>query len=299
MTHLCGGSAGREGSAVQTGASLADVIGRRLRLTVRERRVLLMCGVSAGFGSVFGTPLAGAVFGLEVVAQGVRERDAVLPCVFGAVFADAVTRWWGVRHTAYAVRDTAPVCVKVLLLAAVAGVVFGLVARMFVAASHGVSRMFARWIAWPPLRPVVGGTVVAGAVFALHTTRYVGLGIPVIAAAFHAPQPVYDWAAKFAFTVMTVASGMKGGEVTPLFFIGATLGNALSHVLPLSPSLLAGMGFAAVFGGAAKTPLCAAVLAVELFGTEVGVLVAAACVVSSAVSGPVGMYKRGRPQPAE
>jgi H+/Cl- antiporter ClcA len=298
LTHLFGGSAGREGTAIQTGASLADQLTRPLRLVDGDRRLLLMAGISAGFGSVFGTPMAGAVFGLEVLTIGRVRYDAIVPCFLASFAGDLVTRAWepvlGFQHTVYAVDVVPVVSVTGILYAIVAGIAFGLVGRGFALATHGISAAMKRWVGFAPLRPAAGGVVVSAAVFACGTTRYIGLGIPTIVAAFHQRLPVYDWAGKFAFTVVTLGSGFKGGEVTPLFYIGATLGNALSHLLPLPPALLAAMGFAAVFAGAANTPVASTLLAVELFGAEAGAYAGIACVVSYLFSGHNGIYRAQR-----
>ena len=294
VTHLFGGSAGREGTAIQTGASLADQLSRPFRLNPVERRVLLMCGISAGFASVFGTPLAGAVFGLEVLIVGSVSYGALVPCFLAAFAGDLTTRAWGIAHTAYRVSEVPAMTVRGVLLSAVAGAVFGLVAMAFARTVHAIAAHCKAMIAYAPLRPVLGGIVVAAAVFALRTTKYIGLGIPSIVAAFNGPQPPYDWAAKFLFTVVTLGTGFKGGEVTPLFFIGATLGNALAYVLPLPPSLLAGMGFVAVFAGAANTPIASTLMAIELFGGEAGAYAGIACVFSYLFSGSSGIYRSQR-----
>ena len=294
MTHLFGGSAGREGTAIQTGASLADQLARPFRMSPPERRVLLMAGISAGFASVFGTPLAGAVFGLEVLAIGTVGYDALIPCFTAAFVGDLTTHAWGVQHTLYQVGSVPALKPSGLLWAALTGAVFGLVARGFARLTHSIGHLFKQHIAWPPLRPFLGGIVVAAAVFAIGTTRYIGLGIPTIVAAFgprHSPQ---DWLLKLLFTAVTLGAGFKGGEVTPLFFIGATLGNALAWVLPLPPSLLAGMGFVAVFAGAANTPIASSLMAIELFGAEAGAYAALACVFSYLFSGHAGIYASQR-----
>jgi len=294
LTHLFGGSAGREGTAIQTGASLADQLTRPFHLDLHSRRVLLMAGISAGFGSVFGTPLAGAVFGIEVLTLGTMSYEALAPCLLAAFVGDLTTRAWGVKHTLYQVTEIPHLSVTALVYAAVAGAVFGLVALLFARLMHAVSAAFKSAIAWPPLRPFAGGIIVAGAVFAIGTTKYIGLGIPTTLAAFSSRLPPYDWALKLMFTVVTLGSGFKGGEVTPLFFIGATLGNALSHLLPLPPSLLAGMGFVAVFAGASNTPLASSLMAMELFGAEAGTYAAIACVFSYLFSGQTGIYHSQR-----
>lgn len=294
LTHLFGGSAGREGTAIQTGASLADQLTRPFRMNDRDRRILLMAGISAGFGSVFGTPLAGALFGIEVLAIGKLSYDAIGPCFIAAFVGDLVTHAWGVKHTVYHVSRVPPLNVVGILSAMVAGIAFGLVGMAFAKVTHEVAHMARKYIAFSPLRPFAGGIMVTAAVFGFGTTKYIGLGIPTIVATFNTKVPVYDFAAKFAFTSLTLGTSFKGGEVTPLFFIGSTLGNALSRLLPLPSSLLAGMGFVAVFAGAANTPISSTLMAMELFGAEAGVYAGIACVVSYLFSGHIGIYHAQR-----
>jgi H+/Cl- antiporter ClcA len=293
VTHLFGGSAGREGTAIQAAASLADQLSRPLKLSARNRRILLMAGISAGFGSVFGTPLAGAVFGIEVLAIGTLRYDAIAPCFMAAFAGDLVTRAWHIHHTVYPVSDIPHMTLSGVAYSMIAGVVFGLVAMAFAKLTHAITVIAKRHIPNAPLRPLIGGLVVTIAVFAIgtsHTLKYLGLGIPTIVASFTSKLPVYDFAAKTLFTAVTLGSGFKGGEVTPLFYIGSTLGNALSHVLPLPPSLLAAMGFVAVFSGAANTPIASTLMAVELFGAETGAYAGIACVLSYLFSGHAGIY---------
>lgn len=294
VTHIFGGSAGREGTAVQMGGSFADYLTRLFSLAPADRRILLMAGISAGFASVFGTPLAGAVFGLEVLAIGRLRYDAILPCFIAAIVGDLVPPLLGVHHTPYAIPFVPHLTPVAIGLVVVAGIVFGLAGMTFAALTHRLSRLLKRHIAFGPLRPVLGGSVVVAAALALGTDKYLGLGIPVIVDAFHTPLPAYDFAGKAAFTIVTLASGFKGGEVTPLFYIGATLGNALGYVLPLPFPLLAGLGFVAVFAGAANTPIASTLMAMELFGPEVGTFAGIACVVSYLFSGHTGIYHAQR-----
>ena len=294
LSHLFGASVGREGTAIQTGASLADQLTRPLKLMPRDRRILLMAGISAGFGSVFGTPLAGAVFGIEVLAFGRVSYDAIGPCLIAAFVGDLVTKAWGVQHTVYRVAEVPALHLGGLLSAMAAGVCFGLTAMAFAKLTHAISHQARHWIPSAPWRPFAGGAIVSAAVFLLHTTKYIGLGIPTIVASFQTKLPPWDFAGKFLFTALSIGTGFKGGEVTPLFYMGSTLGNALSHLLPLPPSLLAGMGFVAVFAGAANTPIASTLMAVELFGAEAGAYAGIACVISYLFSGHSGIYRAQR-----
>ena len=294
ISHLFGASVGREGTAVQMGGTLADQLSRLPRVDPVDRRILLMAGISAGFASVFGTPLAGAVFGLEVLVIGRMRYDAIFPCIAAAILADQVGLAWGVHHTQYAIGIVPAVSAWTLAAVACAGIGFGLTGMAFATATHRLSALMKRWIGYAPLRPLLGGAVVACAVWAIGTQRYVGLGIPVIVEAFARPVAATDWLGKFVFTVVSLGTGFKGGEVTPLFYIGATLGNALAPLLHLPFAMLAGVGFVAVFAGAANTPLASTVMALELFGPAIGPYAALACVVAYLCSGHSGIYRAQR-----
>lgn len=290
-THLFGGSAGREGTAVQMGSSIADQFSRLFRLKQRDRRILLIMGISAGFASVFGTPLAGAVFALEVIVVGRIRYDAILPSFLAAILADWVCAGlWGVGHTQYVIPFVPAMNPVYLLWAILAGLLFGLAGMLFAKACTFWAMLFKNTISWAPLRPLVGGVVIALSVWAIGTTRYIGLGVPTIVDAFSEPLPLYDFLAKILFTSFTLGAGFKGGEVTPLFFTGATLGNALAYIIPLPMALLAGMGFVGVFSGATNTPLACTLMGIELFGMEAGLFLAVACVTAYLFSGHTGIY---------
>ncbi len=291
-THLFGGSAGREGTALQMAGAIADQFSKPFRLTPNERKILIIAAVAAGFGSVFGTPLAGTVFGMEVFLMGRIKYDAIFPAFASAIFADVMARVWGAPHTHYHIDIIPDVAFQHILYAIAAGIAFGLCAALFSRAMHTVGAVFKAKVPFLPLRSFVGGALVALSVLALGTTKYIGLGIPTLVASFEQQLPAYDFALKMAFTIVTLTAGFKGGEVTPLFFIGAALGNALSLFIPLPMGLLAGMGFVAVFAGATNTPLACMLMGIELFGVECGIYVAIACIVSYLLSGHHSIYTK-------
>jgi H+/Cl- antiporter ClcA len=315
VTHLFGGSAGREGTAVQMGGSIASTVCRRLRLTEDDVRTLLMAGMAAGFGAVFGTPLTGAVFALEVLAIGRLSYEAVVPCLIASIVGDAATTAWGIRHTVYPiasfaqfelVRSAAPFSWVLAGKVAVASVAFGLASVLFAELTHGLGWVFRRLLPLEELRPVVGGAIVI--VLALVVGwDYLGLGVTAdpqhpaqvsILSSFHAGGATpWSWWWKILFTAVTLGSGFKGGEVTPLFFVGAALGNTMAWLLGAPADLMAAIGFVAVFAGATNTPLACTIMAVELFGRQPGLMAsgfvvyaAVGCFLSYLFSGHSGIY---------
>jgi H+/Cl- antiporter ClcA len=291
ITHLFGGSAGREGTAVQIGGAIADQFTKIFKLSNFDRKILLIAGISAGFSAVFGTPLAGAIFALEVLLIGRVKYDALLPSFLAAIFANYFCTVWQIsNHTHYTISTVAELTPISVLWSLFAGIIFGLVSLLFSKSTHLWTGLFKKFISYPPLRPVIGGIFLAITVYLMGTTKYIGLGIPTIVDAFNIDLNSYDFFLKLILTSFTLGAGFKGGEVTPLFFIGATLGNVLIWFIPLPMPLLAGMGFVAVFAGATNTPIACTIMGIELFGIESGVFIALACTTSYLFSGHSGIY---------
>lgn len=292
ITHLFGGSAGREGTAVQMGGSLAEGVGRLIRIDAEDRKLLLMCGISGGFGSVFGTPLAGAIFGMEVIAIGLISHRALVPC-FTASFVGNLTAAsvWKVGHLHYDMGQVPGLSGIVLLKVCFAAILFGLTARLFSELCHALKKGFTRLIPNPVLKTAAGGAAVIVLVFVVGTRDYLGLGIPLIQGSFgeEGVTPfAFLW--KLLFTVVTLGAGFQGGEVTPLFAIGAALGSSLATLLHIYGPFLAALGFIGVFCGAANTPLACFIMGIELFGSEGAVYLMMVCIISYIFSGHTGIY---------
>lgn len=303
-THLFGGSAGREGTAVQMGGSLASACGKRFKLSADHLRLILMAGVAAGFGSVFGTPLAGAIFAMEVLVIGHIQYQALVPVLAASIIGDMTCTAWGIQHTSYhiALADgagaRAGLDFPLLGLTILAAAGFGLVSQFFSEFIHLLQGRWKKTIPYAPLRPVAGGVAIIALTYLVGTRDYLGLGVHssdphavTILSAFHeGGAGMWSWWWKILFTAVTLSAGFKGGEVTPLFFIGATLGNVFATLSGAPVDLFAGLGFIAVFAGASNTPLACTIMGVELFGAHYAVYFAVACFVAYYFSGHSGIY---------
>ena len=295
LTHLFGGSAGREGTAIQMGASLTDWLSHRLQLGRPLRRQLLAAGVAGGFGSVFGTPVAGAVFGLEFVVRGRIESHALLPALVASVVGDLLTRGLGIVHTAYPAVPAVPLTPLLFLAWLGFAAAIAVLAIAFIELTHAIKQQAERHVSRLPLRMFLGGLGVVALWKLVGTSDYLGLGMPTIERAFTDPQlPPEAFALKLVFTAVTLGTGFLGGEVTPLFFVGATVGNVLARVLGIPIELGAAVGLAALFAAAANTPLALCIMAVELFGAAVLPHVLIVCVVAYLLSGQTSIYPAQR-----
>lgn len=291
--QLTGASVGREGAAIQIGGSLTSVLTRPLRLQARDERLLLVAAMAGAFGGAFGVPVAGAVFGLEVQQTGRLRYEGLAPALAASITADRVVEALG-RATPV-VDIPVDLDASLILRLAVVGLMAGGAARLFIALTSVIRLALQRHVTWYPARPVVGA--VATLLLMLLVGRdYLGLSLPLIDGALDGT--LSDWwdpALKILFTAVALGSGIPGGEVTPLFVVGATLGSVLSAPLGLPAMIGATACFAAVFGAAANTPIACTVLAVELFGAAMAVPAAVVCIIAFAVSPERGIYEGQSP----
>ncbi len=311
ITHLFGGSAGREGTAVQMGGSISALFSKWFKLKHEEKRILLMGGMAAGFGAVFGTPVTGAIFALEVLTIGRIKYDALIPCFIASVLADITCGACGIHHIHYTIQHISEQYNHIpfisfdfllLLKVIVASVLFGLVSFSFAELSHFIKDTSQKLISRKWLIPVIGGIVVIAISYLLGTFDYLGLGVTnphkngvsIVSAFTAGGTTYYSWLWKLLLTAITLSVGFKGGEVTPLFFIGATLGNTLATLCGAPVDLFAGLGFIAVFAGATNTPLACTMMGVELFGGEYVLYYAVACFTAYYFSGHSGIYSSQR-----
>ncbi|WP_368658544.1 voltage-gated chloride channel family protein [Metabacillus halosaccharovorans] len=291
VTHLFGGSAGREGTAVQMGGAFSELIGKLFKLDEIDRKIIVICGISSGFGSVFGTPLAGTVFGLEVLALGLIRHEAIFPAFIAAFVGDIVTTTvWGVGHHHYEIGTIPSLSALLLLKILFAAILFGLTSTLFSELTHWLKKQYTKLFPNPMLKSFVGGLVIIGLVYIVGTRKYLGLGIPLIDDAFEGEVSPFTFITKLLFTSLTLGAGYQGGEVTPLFAIGSTLGSSLGDILQVSIPFLAALGFIGVFCGATNTPIACFIMGIELFGSEASLYVFLVCMISYLFSGHTGIY---------
>jgi H+/Cl- antiporter ClcA len=291
VSHLFGASVGREGTGVQMSASLADQVAHRLRLTPERRRIVLITSIAAGFSAVFNAPVAGLVFALEVYNVGQMRYDALLPALVGALIGDWVVHLLQVPHSAYPLLPITDFDASLLLKVVVAALAFGLAARLFIRLTDVIRHLITVNVSSPAFRPVVGGVIVVALTLLLATDQYNGLSVELAKAATRGEEvPMLAFLLKIVFTALSLGSGFVGGEVTPLFVIGATFGADLARLLAVDPSFLASLGFVAVFAAASNTPIACVLLGVELFGGGSLVYLLTACVVAYFASGHRSIY---------
>jgi len=294
LTHLFGGSAGREGTAVQMGASLSDALAHFFKVTLKERKYLLLAGAGSGFGSAIGAPWAGVLFGMEMIRVGPFRMIALLECLIASWVAVLTTHFLKAPHTSFSHPALPDFSFKLLAVLFFSGICFGLLSYFFTRVTHFLEIILKKLFSQSTWRAFGGGLVLVLLYSWEGTYRFSGLGISVITQSMNYFSPWQDVVYKFVFTALTLASGFKGGEFIPLVFMGSAFGSFLTPFVGISglePSFLASLGFAATFGAASNTPLACTVMAAELFGIQITPYAFLVCLVSYLFSGHQGIYK--------
>lgn len=290
ITIAGGGSAGKEGPCAQIGAGLTSFLSDLLRFDDHDRKKMVICGISAGFAAVFGTPIAGSIFGVEVLFIGAIMYDVLLPSFIAGITAFQVSSSLGISYFHGAVPMVPDFTETYLLKVLLAGLFFGLCSILLIEVLRWTDRIAARIRLWPPLTAGLGGLLLAG-LAAVTSVRYLGLGLETVEASLRGePVEWYAFLLKPVFTGITLGAGGSGGVVTPIFFVGATAGLAFAAVMNVSAASFAAIGFASVLAGAANTPIAASIMAVELFGPAIAPYATLACVVSFLITGHRSVY---------
>jgi H+/Cl- antiporter ClcA len=294
LSHLFGASVGREGAAVQMGAGIADQFNKFVGKFFNNRKIILMMGMSAGFSSLFGAPIAGTIFGMEILFLGSLTYEALFPCLLSSTVGFFTSAYLGIEHMPLAVGDIPHLHPKTVLAALFLGAVCGVIAKFFLWLLHWFKNILAQKFSNPIIRPMIGGGMMIVFYLLINSDRYLNLGEKYIIQSFNQIMYPWDFLGKITSTVISVGAGFRGGEVMSLFYIGATLGNTLSYLVPLAQPICAALGFVAVFAGAVNTPLTAIFLAVEYFGGAISIYAALAVVMSYLISGHEGLYNSQR-----
>ncbi len=289
LTHIAGGSAGREGAALQIGGSMGSQIGLWLRLEEQDHRLITMCGMSAGFSALFGTPAAAAFFSMEVISVGIMHYSAIVPCVIAALTGFKISSHFGVAPMAVAVRDC-NIDVMLFIKAAVLAILCGLLSIVFCFVLKNTGVLYKKFIKNSYLRIFTGGILVASLTFICGTYDYNGAGGAVIIRSFSESAPFYEFMLKLLFTALTLGAGFKGGEILPAFFVGSTFGSFLAPVMGMDCSLGAAIGLSCLFCGVTNCPVTAVLLCMELFGAKYLPVYILTCAIAYMLSGYAGLY---------
>jgi H+/Cl- antiporter ClcA len=290
LTHFSGGSAGREGTAVQIGGTLTSNVADKLGFKNEDRKIIILSGLSAAFGSVFGTPLAGAFFGMEVCCIGQLSVSAVIPCFLSSYLANAVTLLLGATHEVHKISAIPSLDIKSVLVFISASILFGLIGKLFALGVKYLKLLYAKIFKNTVLSALIGSVIVVLLIVLLNLNEYEGLSTWQQTTAFEGNANWYDMPVKFILTTLTLGAGFQGGEVTPLFDIGASFGGWYANMFGIEPSFLAAIGLICVFGSAANTPITTIMLGIELFGAEAVPYFVFASLISFIASGKSGIY---------
>ena len=291
ITHLFGGSAGREGAALQLGGSMGNLIGNILKLDERDKRVIVMCGMSAAFAAVFGTPMAAAVFAMEVVSVGVMYYAALVPCVFSVIIASRFASSMGISSDTLKITLIPKLSITSGIKILVLSVLCAVLSVLFCIMLHKFGDLYRKYLKNPYIRIFVAGTIVVIITLILGNTDYNGAGVDVIKRAVNGHAVTYAFLIKMILTAITIEAGYKGGEIVPSFFIGATFGCTFGNLIGFSPSLCAAVGMIAVFCGVTNCPIASILISFELFGFEGVPYFLIAASISYLLSGYYGLYK--------
>lgn len=290
LTHFSGGSAGREGTAVQIGGTLTSNVADKLGFKSDDRKIIILSGLSAAFGSVFGTPLAGAFFGMEVCCIGQLSVSAVIPCFLSSYLANAVTLLLGATHEVHKISAIPSLDIKSVLVFISASILFGLIGKLFALGVKYLKLLYAKIFKNTVLSALIGSVIVVLLIVLLNLNEYEGLSTWQQTTAFEGNANWYDMPVKFILTALTLGAGFQGGEVTPLFDIGASFGGWYANMFGIEPNFLAAIGLICVFGSAANTPITTIMLGIELFGAEAVPYFVFASLISFIASGKSGIY---------
>ena len=290
ITHLFGGSAGREGAALQLGGSIGYRFGKIFRLGEKDMHLVVMLGMSAVFAALFGTLLTATVFVLEVVSVGVIYYAGLVPCIISSVVAYNVSLFFGITPVRFLTVATQPATASVMLKTVAIAILCALVSILFCTAIKKCEHYSENLLRNNYVRALVGGGIIVLLTVVLRTTDYNGAGMDVITSAINGQARPEAFILKIVFTAITIAAGFKGGEIVPTFFIGSTFGCVAGTLLGLNPGFGAAIGFVALFCGVVNCPLASIMLALEVFGSDSILVFALACGVSYMMSGYYGLY---------
>lgn len=290
ITHMLGGSAGREGAALQLGGGIGYNLGKAFRFRKNDMRIIVMTGMSAVFAALFGTPLTAAIFSLEVTNVGVFHYTGLLPCIISAITASEIAKLFNLHGVHFDTVNFGEISPDIILKVALLAVLCAIVSILFCLAIKKSEHLFDKCIKNGYLRAFIGGGIVVILTLVLGTYDYNGAGMDVINRAIGGEAKPLAFILKIVFTAITISAGFKGGEIVPAFFIGSTFGAAVAPILGLEASLSAAIGFVALFCGVVNCPVASIILALEVFGAEGILMFALACSISYMMSGCFGLY---------